>query len=40
MTSPLSFVHPTPDSPWGTYLSQVDRGITYLGALGTWAEAL
>ena len=25
MTQSLSFVHPTADSPWGTYLMQVDR---------------
>jgi glutamate dehydrogenase (NAD(P)+) len=36
----LSFVHPSPDSPWGTYLSQVDRVIPYLGKLSRWAETL
>ena len=40
MTSPLSFVHPTPDSPWGTYLMQVDRVVPYLGHLAKWAETL
>lgn len=36
----LSYVHPTPDSPWGTYLSQVDRVVPYLGHLAKWAETL
>ena len=36
----LSYVNPTPDSPWGTYLSQVDRVIPYLGPLARWAETL
>jgi len=36
----LSYVNPTPDSPWGTYLSQVDRVIPYLGPLAGWAESL
>ena len=40
MNSPLSFVQPTPDSPWGTYLSQVDRVVPYLGHLARWAETL
>ena len=39
MTS-LSYVNPTADSPWGTYLSQVDRVIPYLGSLARWAESL
>jgi glutamate dehydrogenase (NAD(P)+) len=38
--SNLSYVHPTGDSPWGTYLSQVDRVIPYLGNLARWAETL
>ena len=38
--SNLSYVAPTNDSPWGTYLSQVDRVVPYLGKLGTWAETL
>ena len=37
---PLSYVNPTPDSPWGTYLSQVDRVLPYLGPLARWAETL
>lgn len=40
MTAPLSFVHPTPDSPWGTYLSQVDRVTPYLGHLARWVDTL
>ena len=38
--SNLSYVSPTADSPWGTYLSQVDRVIPYLGKLSRWAETL
>jgi glutamate dehydrogenase (NAD(P)+) len=38
--APLSFVNPGPDSPWGTYISQVDRVIPYLGHLARWAETL
>jgi glutamate dehydrogenase (NAD(P)+) len=38
--SNLSYVSPTSDSPWGTYLSQVDRVIPYLGNLARWAETL
>jgi glutamate dehydrogenase (NAD(P)+) len=40
MTTPLSYVQPTPESPWGTYLAQVDRVIPYLGPLARWAETL
>ncbi len=40
MNAPLSYVHPTPDSPWGTYLMQVDRVVPYLGHLAKWAETL
>jgi glutamate dehydrogenase (NAD(P)+) len=36
----LSFVHPNETSPWGTYLSQVDRVVPYLGPLARWAETL
>jgi glutamate dehydrogenase (NAD(P)+) len=36
----LSYVNPSPTSPWGTYLSQVDRVVPYLGNLGKWAETL
>ena len=40
MTQSLSFVHPTADSPWGTYLMQVDRVVPYLGHLARWVETL
>jgi glutamate dehydrogenase (NAD(P)+) len=36
----LSYVNPTADSPWATYISQVDRVIPYLGTLGRWADTL
>lgn len=36
----LSYVSPTPESPWGTYLAQVDRVVPYLGHLARWAETL
>ncbi|MCK9687565.1 Glu/Leu/Phe/Val family dehydrogenase [Scleromatobacter humisilvae] len=38
--SNLSYVSPTGDSPWGTYLSQVDRVVPYLGAQARWVETL
>ncbi|SIO48255.1 glutamate dehydrogenase (NAD(P)+) [Bradyrhizobium erythrophlei] len=40
MKSGLSFVCPTSVSPWGTYLSQVDRVTPYLGELARWVETL
>ena len=40
MSADLSYVHPTPNSPWGTYLSQVDRVVPYLGHLSRWVETL
>ena len=40
MQSTLSYVHPSPNSPWGTYLSQVDRVVPYLGHLAKWVETL
>ncbi len=40
MNEKLSFVSPTADSPWGTYLMQVDRVMPYLGELARWAETL
>src|SRR6478736_6610782 len=40
MSSVLSYVNPTPNSPWGTYLQQVDRVVPYLGELSRWAETL
>jgi glutamate dehydrogenase (NAD(P)+) len=36
----LSYVRAGPDSPWGTYLSQVDRVVPYLGRLARWVETL
>jgi glutamate dehydrogenase (NAD(P)+) len=36
----LSFVSPTRNSPWGTYLSQIDAVEPYLGSLGRWVETL
>jgi glutamate dehydrogenase (NAD(P)+) len=36
----LSYVQPTAESAWGTYLAQVDRVLPYLGPLARWAETL
>ncbi|ANH69781.1 Glu/Leu/Phe/Val dehydrogenase [Mitsuaria sp. 7] len=36
----LSFVSPTRNSPWGTYLSQIDAVEPYLGKLARWVETL
>lgn len=36
----LSFVSPTRNSPWGTYLSQIDAVEPYLGHLARWVETL
>ena len=36
----LSFVSPTRNSPWGTYLSQIDAVEPYLGRLARWVETL
>ena len=36
----LSFVSPTRNSPWGTYLSQIDAVEPYLGNLQRWVETL
>jgi glutamate dehydrogenase (NAD(P)+) len=38
--STLSYIHPTPTSPWQTYLTQVDRVLPYLGDLARWGETL
>jgi glutamate dehydrogenase (NAD(P)+) len=38
--STLSYVSDAPDSPWQTYLSQVDRVVPYLGPLAKWVETL
>jgi glutamate dehydrogenase (NAD(P)+) len=40
MSSYLSYVNPSADSPWGTYLMQVDRVVPYLGHLARWVETL
>ena len=40
MTEPLSYVQPAPESPWTTYLSQVDRVAPYLGHLARWIDTL
>ena len=40
MSADLSYVQPTANSPWGTYLSQVDRVVPYLGDLARWVETL
>ncbi len=40
VASNLSYVQPTNLSAWGTYLSQVDRVVPYLGPLARWAETL
>jgi glutamate dehydrogenase (NAD(P)+) len=40
MNKNLSLVHPGADSPWGTYLVQVDRVVPYLGHLARRAETL
>ena len=36
----LSYIKPSADSPWQTYLAQVDRVVPYLGPLARWAETL
>ncbi len=38
--SGLSYVSPTPVSPWGTYLAQVDRVLPFLGPLSRWVGTL
>ncbi len=40
MPEALSFIHPTANSPWGTYISQVDRVVPFLGHLAKWVETL
>ncbi len=40
MSDELSYVQPSADSPWGTYLAQVDRVMPYLGPLARWGETL
>ena len=36
----LSFISPGVDSPWSTYLAQVERVLPYLGDLARWGETL
>ena len=36
----LSYVTPGPDSPWNTYLAQIDRVEPYLGRLTRWIDTL
>lgn len=36
----LSYISPTPHSPWGTYLAQIERVIPYLGPLAKLADTL
>lgn len=36
----LSYVMAGPDSPWSTYLSQIERVLPYLGPLARWADTL
>ena len=38
--STLSYLNPTANSPWHTYLTQVDRVLPYLGQLARWGETL
>ena len=36
----LSYVNPSPNGPWVTYLAQIDRVVPYLGSLARWVETL
>ncbi len=36
----LSYVTPTPSSPWGTFLAQIEMVEPYLGGLARWTETL
>ncbi len=38
--SALSYLNPTPGSPWDTYLAQVDQVTPHLGKLARWVETL
>jgi len=38
--SALSYLNLSTDSPWSTYLAQVDRVLPYLGPLAKWSETL
>jgi glutamate dehydrogenase (NAD(P)+) len=39
-TESVSYVQPTTESPWGTYLAQVNRIMPYLGDLSPWVGTL
>lgn len=39
-TGRLSYIQPKADSPWLTYLAQVDRVLPHLGRLARWGETL
>ncbi len=39
-TTTLSYVTPTPTSPWGTYLAQIEAVEPYLGSLSRWIGTL
>ena len=39
-STPVSYVQPSHDGPWQTYLAQVDRVLPYLGHLARWGETL
>ena len=40
MNTELSYLHLQPNSPWSTYLWQIDQVVPYLGPLGRWADTL
>src|SRR5690606_12244787 len=37
---PLSYIDPTPGSPWDTYLAQIEQVTPHLGPLARWVETL
>ena len=40
MSIELSYLQPQPNSPWTTYLWQIDQVLPYLGPLSRWADTL
>ena len=36
----LSYLCPRDDSPWGTYLAQIERVEPYLGRFARWVDTL
>ena len=38
--SNLSYIQPTPESAWGTFLAQIEQVEPYLGRLSRWVETL